>query len=683
MNNDFDFIKDKMDNSGVNAPEDMGEDFALKAIQDVEPKPVEVVRPKRSWVKITSIAASVVLVLALSISLSVYFINKSAAPQTLSLPGGLSLRQFRSYDELRTAVKSLRDERAKNNFADGISYIADYMTDSYAEKGGVMAAEDSAAVASAGADGASTYSSFSETYKQVEGVDEADIIKTDGRYIYCVDSYMDTDKIKIFAPNGDSDPIVLLDVNEGDISTPDESEPDSTASRDYYYYDYGENFSVKDIYIKDDRLIAVCQDNGNYDSGTQTVAKVFDVGNIDNIALLGSNSQSGYYTSSRMIGDELYTVSSFYTYSGDPIPYCGGDMIDISCIYSYEKPEQENYLVVSAFDTVDFSTQTESKAIFGAADNIYCNLNNLYIYSTYYDYEGERRSYYAISEVKTRILKVELNDGLSFTAYAQVDGYADDQYAFDEYNGNLRVATTSTNEIGNTVNNMYVFDENLDQLGKVSGFAPGESIKAVRYVGDTAYVITYVQTDPLFVIDLSDPTAPEILGEVEITGFSTMLVPIDENTLLGIGYHTESADYTTMEVQEGLKLALFDVSDKTAPKVLDSISYVDFDSSVQYDPKALVYNPERGDFVIPLNYHHYEYVDDDLYYEDGAPYGREHYEYYGGMLNFKVDGDKLIEIQRYRADYDEDVERCVYIDDTVYMTHIGYDGLCLDSVEYK
>ena len=113
------------------------------------------------------------------------------------------------------------------------------------------------------------------------------------------------------------------------------------------------------------------------------------------------------------------------------------------------------------------------------------------------------------------------------------------------------------------MNNLYVLDGELNPVGEVTGFAPDESIKAVRYMENTAYVITYEQTDPLFVIDLTDPTTPVITGEVKISGFSSMLVPIDENTVLGIGYHTED-EGREMEIQEGLKIVTFDVSDKNA-----------------------------------------------------------------------------------------------------------------------
>ena len=607
---------------------------------------------------------------------------------TLTLSGGLSLRRFNSYDEVKSEVNRIRAERGKDDLGDFISGIGDYFSGNFGARmddrnGGYVTDSDMAAESSLNAAGSSSGSktggssdgaSHSETYKQVQGVDEADIIKTDGRYIYCADgSY-----ITIFSAEGEaSEKVAALNTKTQSIATADQADLRSDFDYEGYYYTY----RVTDLYLSGDRMIALCSDNNYYgDYGYSTVVHVYDISDINHIKELDSMTQSGSYTSSRMIGDTLYTVSAYTPSSNRCIPYCGtGDTpeeIPADCIYAVEKPDSERSLIVSAYDTKDFSAQTESKMIFGGAQDIYCNLENLYVYTTVVEHSGgDWYREYDSSKVKSQILKISLTDGLSFTAYTEVDGTIDDQYALDEYGGNLRVATTST-EYGRDVNNLYVLDETLGVIGSVNGFAANESIKAVRYMGDTAYVITYEQTDPLFVIDLSDPRSPEILGSVKISGFSTMLVPVDENTILGLGYDTDEKEYTDLEVQDGFKLALFDVSDKAHPQVLDSLSFAEYDSPVQYEPKALVYNPDRKDFVIPLNYHHYGFYDDaeDAYHDS---------DYHGGMLNFKAEDGRLRVIDQYKADYAYDVERCVYVGDTVYMTHEGHRGLEIDSVSYQ
>ena len=681
MKNDLDFIRDQIEQSGVHAPDEMNEGYVLDTLAHVQPRPVAVPqKPKRKGWKIALSATAAVLVvtIAAGVALGVHFSNSRIRTTTLS--GGLSLRQFSDYTEIEQAVRSIRDEKTRTDIGFGFSAGSDFQA-------GYEAAEDSVSVSSSSSTGSKSGSgSYSDTYTQVEGVDEADVIKTDGRYIYCANRYSGEDIVIFSAEGEDSRRVATIDVTARTVSTPDVATPDETQDLNEVsdvdgWYDYGTY--VKDLYLRDNRLIVLCND---YDPDTDmTTVLVYDVSDIDRIALLGTNTQSGYYRSSRMIGDTLYTVSNYYVYDENQvIPRCGNtatpDEIPADCVYALEQPSSESFLVISAYDTLDDTAQTESKAILGGVDDIYCNLENLYIYTKHYTYEtyegdGWYQGFY-LADSTSQILKVNLTDGIRFTAYAEVEGVIDDQYALDEYQGNLRVATTSQTDDGTDINNLFVLDENLSKIGQVTGFAEDESIKAVRYVGNTAYVITYEQTDPLFVIDLSDPTAPEILGEVKISGFSTMLVPIDENTIMGIGYHTEEEDYTTMEVQEGVKLALFDVSNKANPQVLDSVSYVNCYSPVTDNPKALVYNPERNDFVIPLNYWHYDYSYDDPYmYEE---------EQYGGMLNFRVENGRFVITSRYAADYDEDVERCVYVDDTVYMTHYDEDGeLRLDSVVYR
>lgn len=693
MKYDFDFIRDRIDKSGVEAPPDMGESFVLDTLEGVEPKAVELKHKPKKWRIVASAAAVFVFVAVLSVALFMFFSGRDTdivKGNTVTLPGGLSLTQFNSYDEVKASVNSVRIEQDKAVYYDS---IADFLAGGYkgddeevALDGGSSqsnyAAESDTAYSSGsatGSSGSSRSDSYSETYKQVDGVDEADIIKTDGRYIYCVDGK----EVVIFSAEGeDSRKVAAVDAHSHKAATVDEAEPDDDFDYEKYYYD-DYYYMISDIYVKDDRLIVLYQstDYGDDNYSSDTVAQVYDVSDIDNIALLDSISQTGYYISSRMIGDVLYTVSSYYPYGENYIPRCGNasspDEIPADCIYAVEKPSRECFLVVSAYDTVDYSAQTQSKAIFGSAEDIYCNLDNLYIYSTDYHYGSIGDSDFYSTNVTSQILKVNLTDGLSFTAYTEIDGYIDDQYALDEYGGNLRAATTSYTDDGKDVNNLFVLDESLNVIGSVTGFAENESIKAVRYIGDTAYVITYERTDPLFIIDLSESSSPRILGEVEISGFSTMLVPVDEDTILGLGYYTQEEDYTDMEVQEGFKLALFDVSDKSNPTVLDSMSFINYDSPVQYNPRALVYNPERGDYVIPLNYHYFSYGEYDNWYS----------EYSGGMLNFSVEDGQIKVISQYKGDYEFDVNRCVYVGDYIYMSYYDYGsydfGIRLDCVKYQ
>ena len=683
MNKDLDFIRDKLSGSEIKAPEDMGKGFALELLNEESAAPEtraddaqsrniqnngkrKMSRTKRRV--IAAAAAFVVLAGALSVALSSYFSNKT---NVLTLPGGLALEQFRSADQIKNRVKVIRMKRAASNIGEYIEDLRDGMkyaaVDYAAENNRSSGAMDSySAVSVSAASGSSNEAAHSDTYKQVQGVDEADIIKTDGRYIYCVDGSSGGRSIVVFSADGEaSQRVAEIDIGGGLDSTADQT--------DTYYI--SKSPSIQEIYLKDGRLIAICGDLTDRSGITAELTKVlvYNVEDIEHITLVDTMTQSGDYGSSRMIGDTLYTVSSYCAYEDYIMPVCGGgnspDEVPADCVYCLCEPEEESFLVMSAYDTLDYTAQTESKAILGYVDDVYCNLENMYIYSTIWNSDaGYKDSLYS-----SQILKVDLSDGIEFTAYGKIDGRINNQYSLDEKDGMLRV-TTTTRYNWTTANSIFVLDEELKVLGKLTDFARGEELKATRFIGDTAYVITFRQTDPLFVIDLSEPTYPKILGEVEITGFSSMLVPIDENTILGLGYHTDENGTRT---ESGFKLALFDVSDKTHPKVLDSKSYIDCSSPVMSDPKALVYNPERGDFVIPLNYYQEGYYDFEIgYYIDSG-------DVHGGMLNFKVEDGKLVETDFYEADY-QATDRCVFAGDTIYMTY--YDNgkvLCIDTTEYK
>jgi uncharacterized secreted protein with C-terminal beta-propeller domain len=185
----------------------------------------------------------------------------------------------------------------------------------------------------------------------------------------------------------------------------------------------------------------------------------------------------------------------------------------------------------------------------------------------------------------------------------------------DEHNGFFRIATTSGNnwmEGSQTSNNIYILDDTLQQVSKIENIAPGESIYAARFLGDRAYLVTFVQVDPLFTIDLSDPYNPRILGELKIPGYSEYLHPYDETHIIGIGkevdpsigadlVHTPGAIYYTAIL--GLKIALFDVSDIENPVEQAKIVIGDrgTDSPALYDHKAFLFDREKQLLVIPVS----------------------------------------------------------------------------------
>ncbi|WP_292460464.1 beta-propeller domain-containing protein [Methanothermococcus sp.] len=186
-----------------------------------------------------------------------------------------------------------------------------------------------------------------------------------------------------------------------------------------------------------------------------------------------------------------------------------------------------------------------------------------------------------------------------------VPGRLINQFAMDEYNNNLRVATT----IGNywkfrdrTTNNLYILDDELNIKGKLTNLEKGERIYAVRFMGDTAYVITYRKTDPLLVIDLKDPENPKHLGKLKIPGYSTYLHPIGNNKFIGIGKDDDRK----------LKISLFDMSDYNSPKELDKYKLPEYWSEALYNHHAFLWDEDNGIVILPVGAHAYMFkIEDD------------------------------------------------------------------------
>jgi uncharacterized secreted protein with C-terminal beta-propeller domain len=230
--------------------------------------------------------------------------------------------------------------------------------------------------------------------------------------------------------------------------------------------------------------------------------------------------------------------------------------------------------------------------LMGGTSNMYVSTGNMYI--TFPDTTGE----------STEIYRVSINGAnLSFDAKGIVPGYVLNQYSMDEYNGYFRIATTvSTGSWVNRDqhNNLYVLNMKLETVGKIENLAQGERIYSARFTGDKAYLVTFKQTDPFFVLDLKDPTAPTVAGELKIPGYSSYLHPYDENHVIGIGKENNT-----------VKLSLFDVSDMSNP--IEIAKYVigenaDYaDSAALYEPKAFLFDLQKQLLVIPASVTTYGY----------------------------------------------------------------------------
>lgn len=414
---------------------------------------------------------------------------------------------------------------------------------------------------------------YSQTNIQVEGVGEADIVKTDGTYLY-------------FASNNS---IIILKAYPPEEAT--------ILSRISF------NGTLGEIFLKEDKLVIL----GSYATypyepyyriptiiDDKSLVEVYDISDRSNPVLTRNFSVSGNYFDSRMIDEYVYLVVSQPAY----LIY---DTLILPKIYSEKgvvevEATQIYYANVSdysyAFTTVvainvqnDAQEPTHETFLLGATSTMYVSHRNIYL--TFWK-QGGRTLIYRV-RVEEEIIKAE--------ASGEVPGSVLNQFSMDEYNGYFRLATTS--RIGRTSqNNVYVLEMNLTTIGKLENIAPGETIYSVRFMGVRGYVVTFRQVDPFFTLDLEDPNNPEVLGILKIPGYSSYLHPYDENYLMGIG-----KDGTA------LKISLLDVSNITDPKEID-VYQIDgwSDSPVLSDHKTLLFDKSKDLLVIPVI----------TYYEQGA-----------------------------------------------------------------
>lgn len=419
---------------------------------------------------------------------------------------------------------------------------------------------------------------YSETNVRQEGVDEGDIVKTDGRYLYVLED------------NGHE--IAIVDTMDQNMK--------KAAS-----VEVGDKNSIYEFYVvpKQKKLVLVGYQSGellgdaagddvyNNPNLSATVAVTYDIKDPLNPVEEGRVSQSGNYSSSRMADGYLYLFSEFYVWNRDIspqeprsyVPAVNGELIKESNIYLPPVSQANMYEIITAVDLAKPGKTKDSKAIFSKGGQVYVSGKNIYFYET----EWQSSLLGSSTGCVTTIRKVSYKDGeLTARAQGKFDGYLNDSFSIDEYEGNLRVVTTD----GDT-NAVYVLDKDLEIIGSLEDLAKDERVYSARFMGEIGYFVTFRETDPLFSVDLSDPKKPEIVGELKIPGFSEYLHFYGENQLLGIGMNV---DEKTM-ITDGVKLTMFDISDKTDVKeantcILENV----YSTEVGYDYKAALVDPGRN-----------------------------------------------------------------------------------------
>ncbi len=498
-----------------------------------------------------------------------------------------SLQRFDSADDF---VKAFKKGQARN----------------FSAKDGVMKSATPSA-AGAGETGAPEHSN---TNVQVEGVDEADVVKNDGNYIYAI--------------SGNAVFIVA-------------AYPAQTA-RVVSKIDFDEGASLNEMFVKGDTLVVIGAAGYSPEPraeaaprprGSATFIEVYDISNREKPAHVRAIEYEGTYSTARMIKDNVHVVlatNPYYLYEQKDIqpadiipgfrdvrtgtrtdgfaPACGFREVEVV------DPERfTSFLSVVSFSLDGGDASLNKKVIAGNSDTAYASLDNLYVASGEFPFYGGWGAPEMGEEAKTTVHKFVF-DGprAKYVTSAQVPGTILNQFSMDESNGHFRIATTRghvSREGSESTNNVYILDPKMKMAGRLEGLARGEKIYSVRFMGDRAYMVTFKKVDPLFVLDLADPANPRVLGELKIPGYSDYLHPYDETHVIGVGKNTVEAapgEGGNFAWYQGMKIAIFDVTDVANPTEMHKVEIGDrgTDSVALNDHKAFLFDREKNLLVLPV-----------------------------------------------------------------------------------
>jgi len=610
------------------------------------------------------------------------------------------LKQFSSQAELNEFIKENVKSRG---FFEGFGGIA---------KG--MAETTTAAATPTAADSALDYST---TNIQVEGVDEADIVKNDGKYIYAVSN----------------NKIIIVDAYPAE---------DMKVLSEMRFDNY-----VNEIFVNDDKLIIFFYQE----------AYIYDISDKKEPELETKIGFDGDYIDSRMINKYVYIISNKYVHTNNPQPpiyELDGvkQQVSVTDVYYWDYPDTSYVFTSIIAINLDNNKFNSKVYLTGGSRNIYVSQDNIYLTYTknidYTDYaeeiaeevyfpllsneyddkikevlDSDVKNWEKLNEMqkiveeysktlegedfaefseklskklekfeidiqkkieKTVIHKINIDEmNINYVANGEVLGHILNQFSMDEYEGYFRIATTTghaSRSGSSSLNHLYILDKDLKIVGSVEDLAEGEKIYSVRFLGNRVYIVTFKKVDPLFVIDVSNPENPEVLGYLKITGYSDYLHIYDENHVIGIGKETKGGN-EHFSWYQGVKVSLFDVSDVSNPIEKAKIEIGDrgTDSLALREHKAVLFDKDKNLLVIPIslaeiNKSKYE---DESKIPDNA-YGKQVWQ---GVFVLDISLDGIKERGRIshdnetpkknkyrygRFDYNKQIKRSLYMDDVLY-----------------
>ncbi len=632
-----------------------------------------------------------------------YAINKAVTGQGSSISDREEAKA-----RYKAAYKMLASQREESYDTDNKTFIFENeANEDFAVK--KSKAEDESMSVNASEESSDT-EKYSDTNVRTEGVSESDIVKTDGRYIYEYSS--DSEHINIYEvlenetkPAGDinlnpynmyvnpegfyiyNDVLVVLGsstsrggttskkgYSDNEIEAVAEGEMD-----DYYEYWNSEENGAREYYTR---------------------ALLFDISDKENITLIHGFFQDGSYADSRVVGGVLYLFSrrgidvnyideeNTETY----IPKIQGKLLEGTKLAVAEDSGSNAYQVISSISLND-AEYIDKLSVLGGNEKLYVSDSHIYLLDTVHrrgDTANQARYILddvAVNETETSIISYSYKDGvMKREAKGNAAGCLLNDYCIDEYNGYLRLVSTYYNNEYERLNGLFVLNKDLKQVGCIKNLARKESIYSARFMGNTAYFVTYLNHDPLFAVDLSNPEKPKMLGYLKIPGFSSYLHPYGEGLLLGIGKETTEKESRTI----GLKLSMFDISDPANVKEVDKVILKKYNTAEALDnPKALLVDMEKNLIGMQMEYNPWLWdAEEENERSDYVVYSYDKNKGFERKLTAAWPEDEKYESE---ASYEQDSgyyyslrqSRGLYIGDTLYVVNVGKNISAFDIASFR
>ncbi len=635
----------------VRLPENLSKENIVEQLENVQQntKITEIPKKRSNAKKLIPVAASLAVAAGL---LGAYFgmgLGLTNAPKNYvtSPADKTEVVRYQSYDKIFDRFDALRKEYKDSSFLNGFGLDDSlyFGYDAEIPESNINAAGNLTGPAAASINDGFEEKNYGTTNTQENGVDEGDIIKTDGKYLYIA--------------NAGGSSVSIVEANGGEMKISSQ-------------ITVADKCSVSELYISKNRLIIVgtVSDGNTFIDGIaddyiystccvfvqrDTFVQIYDISLRNAPKLVTEYSQQGNYNSSRMLDGKIICISRYNVDISDknyrkkciPEITVNGDAEKIAadCISVIEEnPSAKDYAVITTFD-IENGKEPKSEAVLGNCDELYASQNGLFLSETCYD-----------EEEITKIYRFEYTDtGVKYKYMGRVPGYIDSQFSMSYDGEYFRIATTVNKPNGVSGNNLYILNNDMRVAGKVEDLAQGETIQSVRFVGNMAYVVTFRQTDPLFVIDLSDPENPKVKGELKIPGFSEYLHPIADGLLIGVGQNGTSAG-----TNGDCKVSLFDVSNPYEPK---ETSVVTVSGGKAYAWTPVSYNHKsyitlsNNEFAVPFTLNWYSNM-------GGATQSGCYY------IRYRLADNKICETARYKLGSGNsamEILGATYIEKTFYV----------------